>query len=75
MVDEDLSRNAVVHRHQAKKDVLGADVVVPQVVGAAKRALQHLLRQRRKRDVAPFRWPITAPYPTLDLAHYGVASD
>ncbi len=46
-----LRRNALALADEAEQDVLGADVVVPELERLAKRQLQDLLRTRRERDV------------------------
>src|SRR3954452_19601419 len=50
-VEEDARGDALVLADQAEQDVLGADVVVTQGQGFAKRELEHLLGTRRERDL------------------------
>src|SRR5204862_3123898 len=49
---QDLGGHALALADEPEEDVLGADVVVPELKGLPKRQLQHLLRPRGERDVA-----------------------
>jgi hypothetical protein len=51
-VEQHLGRDALVLLDQAQQQVLGADVVVPQVRGLLHRQLQHLLGARREGQLA-----------------------
>ena len=51
-VEQDACRHALVLADEPEQDVLGADVVVTQRQRFAQRQLEHLLRTRRKRDLA-----------------------
>ena len=50
--EEYLRAHTLTFSDQAEQDVLGADVVVPQLEGFPQRELEHLLGARRERDVA-----------------------
>src|SRR5438093_12592154 len=51
-VEQDARGDALVLTDEAEQDVLGADVVVPQRERLAECQFEHLLRARRKRDLA-----------------------
>ena len=51
-VEQDAGGDALVLPHEPEQDVLGADVVVAEGEGLAKRELQHLLGARGERDLA-----------------------
>ena len=51
-VEQDAGGDALVLPHEPEQDVLGADVVVAEGQGLAKRELQHLLGARGERDLA-----------------------
>ena len=50
-LDQHLGGDALAFADQAEQDVLGADVVVPELQRLAQRQLQHLLRPWGERDV------------------------
>src|SRR5665648_31962 len=66
--EQDARGDAFVLGHEAKKDVLGADVVVAQRERLAQRQLEHLLGARRERDLALRRL-----FSGADDAHHGGA--
>src|SRR5918999_858977 len=51
-VEQDAGGDTLVLAHEPKKDVLGADVVVPKRERLAKSEFEHLLRAGRERDLA-----------------------
>ena len=73
-LDEHLSGHALTLADEAKKDVLGADVVVTELQGLAEAQLEHLLGARRERDVAG-RLLLTLADDVLHLLAHGVEGD
>ncbi len=65
-LDKHLGGDAVALADQAKQDVLGADVVVPELQRLAQRQLKHLLGARREGDV-PRRCLLALADDLLDL--------
>ena len=66
LVDEHLRRHALALADQPEQDVLGADVVVPELERLLERQLEHLLGPGRERDVARRGLPAVADDP-LDV--------
>ena len=73
-LDQDLRGDALALADQAQQDVLGADVVVPQLQRLAQRQLEHLLGPGRERNV-PARRLLALPDDLLDLLAHGVQGD
>ena len=71
---QDLRGDALALADQPEQDVLGADVVVPELQRLAERQLQDLLRPRRERDVAGGRRLALAD-DVLDLGADGLERD
>ena len=63
---KDLGGHPVDRTQQGEQDVLGADVVVPQLQRLAQRQLERLLGLRRERDVA-LGWALAVADDLLDL--------
>ena len=69
---EHLGRDPLALSHQAEEDVLGPDVVVPELERLAQRQLEHLLRPRRERDVP--RPGASPPWPMISSTRARVRS-
>ena len=73
-LDQHLGRDALTLADEAEQDVLGADVVVPELQRLAQRELKHLLRTRRKRDM-PGRCLLALADYLFNLLAYGLQAD
>ncbi len=71
---EDLRGDALTLADQAEQDVLGSDVVVPQLQRLAQRELQDLLRPRREGDVTG-RGRLPLADDLLDLLAHALEGD
>ena len=73
-LDQHLSGDAVALTDEAEQDVLGADVVVPELQRLPQRELEHLLRTRGERDV-PGRRLLSLADDLLNLLPHGLQAD
>ena len=73
-LDEHLGGHALAGADDPEQDVLGPDVVVPQLQGLAQRVLEHLLGAGRERDVTRGRLLARAD-DVLDLLAGGAQGD
>ena len=71
---QDLGRHALALADQAEQDVLGADVVVPELQRLAQRELEYLLGPRGERDV-PRRRLLALADDLLDLLPHRLQAD
>ena len=69
-----LGCDALALPDEPEEDVLGTDVVVPELQRLTQRELEHLLRPRRERDV-PRRGLLSLPDDLLHLFAHGVERD
>jgi hypothetical protein len=73
-LDQHLGCHALALADEAEQDVLGADVVVPELERLTERQLEHLLGARRERDVTR-RGRAALADDLLDLVAHGLERD
>ena len=72
---QDLRRDPVALTDQAEQQVLGADVMVTELLGLAQRQLEHLLGARRVRDLPGRRRLLALADDLLHLLPHAIQAD